>query len=169
MSRTGGRKPGPGPHTGDKHTHMAHTSARAFVSYHFGRSGVHVETRRQRSVRRSELVRATVRHAYVFPRRGDSDGAALTAQSDGKCKLVKASWPNFIGSRPKMASAAGAWPLGSLRNQAFHSDAACVPAFLPWSRVREARRPEVGSRGRGALRGRRVFSPLPGERGLDVW
>ena len=44
MSRTGGRKPGPGPHTGDKHTHMAHTSARAFVSYHFGRSGV--ETRR---------------------------------------------------------------------------------------------------------------------------
>lgn len=94
------------------------------------------------------MVRATVRHAYVFPRRGDSDGAALTAQSDGKSKLVKASWPNFIGSRPKMASAAGAWPLGSLRNQAFHSDAACVPAFLPWSRVREARRPEVGSRGR---------------------
>ena len=47
MSRTGGRKPGPGPHTGDKHTHMAHTSARAFVSYHFGRSGVHVETRRR--------------------------------------------------------------------------------------------------------------------------
>lgn len=115
------------------------------------------------------MVRATVRHAYVFPRRGDSDGAALTAQSDGKSKLVKASWPNFIGSRPKMASAAGAWPLGSLRNQAFHSDAACVPAFLPWSRVREARRPEVGSRGRGALRGRRVSAVWTSGEVLRRW
>ena len=78
--------------------------------------------------------------------------------------MVKANWEKRRG--PTSLAVGQKWRalrgLGRLAHSGIRHfiRKACVPAFLPWSRVREARRPEVGSRGRGALRGRRVFSPV---------